>query len=74
MSLTVDAPTKVRRIAERRGYALRKSKSRDQLAVGYGLFSVTDLRTGENVNPKIAGKWECSWTLSDVEKFLGLDA
>jgi hypothetical protein len=75
MFLTVDPETKVaenklRRAADRQGLRLEKSRSRDPRAIDYGLFALIDIRKGEAINPPIAGRWTCSWTLDDVEKYL----
>ncbi|WP_413989350.1 hypothetical protein ACMDCR_25775 [Labrys okinawensis] len=60
---------KLRRIADRRGYRLVKSRSRDEGAMDYGLYAVIDISTNGAVNPAIAGRWVCSWTLDAVETF-----
>lgn len=65
---------RVRRLADRRGYRLVKSRSRDENAIDYGLFALIDIRTNGAVNPAIAGRWVCSWTLPEVEEFLNSDA
>ena len=61
---------KLRRMAERRGYRLIKSRSRDPGALDYGLYAVIDIQTNGAANPAIAGRWVCSWTLDEVENFL----
>lgn len=61
---------RLRRMADRRGYKLTKSRSRDPKALDYGLYAVVDHRTGGAVNPAIAGRWSCSWTLDEVEQWL----
>ena len=73
--MTVDPETKVaenklRRAADRQGLRLEKSRSRDGRAIDYGLFALIDVRTGVAINPAIAGRWICSWTLDDVQKYL----
>jgi hypothetical protein len=75
MFLTVDPETKVaenklRRAADRQGLRLEKSRSRDKRAIDYGLFALVDVVTGQAVNPPIADRWACSWTLDQVEKHL----
>jgi hypothetical protein len=57
-------------MADRRGYALRKSRSRDPKAVDFGRYALIDVETGGAVNPAIAGRWTCSWTLDQVEQHL----
>jgi hypothetical protein len=37
---------RLRRMAERRGYGLSKSRRRDPLATGYGTWTLTDAATG----------------------------
>lgn len=61
---------KLRRAADRQGYRLVKSRSRDVNAVDYGLYAVIDVETNGAVNPAIAGRWVCSWTIDEVEGFL----
>ena len=62
-----------RRMAKRRGYRLVKSRSRDPQAVDYDLYAVIDVRTNAAVNPPIAGRWLCSWSLEEVEDYLTYD-
>jgi hypothetical protein len=62
---------RLRRAADRRGLRLAKSRSRDPNAIDYGLFALIDVQTNGAVNPAIAGRWVCSWTLDEVEKYLG---
>jgi hypothetical protein len=64
---------KLRRIADRRGLQLMKSRSRDPKAVDYGLYALVDVRTNASINPAIASRWVCSWTLDEVESYLGGD-
>ncbi len=61
---------RLRRMADRQGYRLVKSRSRDPRAVDFGLYALLDSRTGGAVNPAIADRWTCSWKLSDVEDWL----
>ena len=62
---------KLRRSADRQGYKLSKSRSRDTGAVDYGLYALIDTSTGGAVNPAISGRWLHSWTLDEVEEWLG---
>lgn len=62
---------RLRRVADRRGLRLVKSRSRDVNAVDYGLFALIDIETGGAVNPAIAQRWVCSWTLNQVQDYLG---
>ena len=61
---------RLRRMADRHGYRLGKSRSRDPRAVDYGLYALIDIRTGGAVNPALANRWVCSWSLDDVRAFL----
>lgn len=61
---------KLRRMADRRGYRLTKSRSRDPGAVDFGLYALVDVQTDKPVNPAIAGRWACSWTLDEVQSYL----
>jgi hypothetical protein len=65
---------RLRRMAERRGYRLQKSRSRDPHAVDYDCYALIDVQTGGAVNPAIANRWTCSWSLAEVEHWLSLDA
>ena len=60
---------KIRRMADRRGYRLIKSRSRDPHAVDYGRYALIDIDTGGAVNPAIAQRWVCSWSLDEVEAY-----
>jgi hypothetical protein len=62
---------RLRRAADRRGLRLAKSRSRDVNAVDYGLYALIDIETGGAVNPAIAQRWVCSWTLDQVQDYLG---
>jgi hypothetical protein len=61
---------KLRRVADRIGLRLMRSRSRDPRTPDYGLYALIDVRIGGAVNPAIAGRWTCSWTLDDVEAYL----
>jgi hypothetical protein len=61
---------RLRRMADRQGFRLVKSRSRDENAIDYGLYAVIDVETSGTANPIIAGRWVCSWTLDEVESFL----
>ena len=64
---------RLRRVADRQGYKLVKSRSRDTRAVDYGLYALIDYETGGAVNPAIANRWVCSWTLDEVRDWLERD-
>jgi hypothetical protein len=61
---------RLRRVADRRGLRLVKSRSRDVNAVDYGRYALIDVATGGAVNPAIAGRWVCSWTIAQVQNYL----
>ncbi|MFP5077020.1 hypothetical protein ACLE20_06905 [Rhizobium sp. YIM 134829] len=61
---------KLRRMADRQGLRLVKSRSRDPNAIDYGLYALIDVQTSGAVNPVIAGRWVCSWDLDDVREYL----
>jgi hypothetical protein len=61
---------RLRRAADRQGFRLTKSRSRDAQAVDFGLYALIDIQTGGAANPAIAQRWVCSWTLDEVEAFL----
>ncbi len=61
---------RLRRAADRQGLRLMKSRSRDPNAIDYGLYGLVDIQTNGIVNPPIAGRWACSWTLEEVEEYL----
>jgi hypothetical protein len=47
-----------------------KSRSRDEDAMDFGLYALIDVQTSGAVNPAIAQRWVCSWTLDEVEEYL----
>ena len=61
---------RLRRMADRQGLKLVKSRSRDPNAKDFGLFALIDVQTGGAINPAIAQRWVCSWDLEDVESYL----
>ena len=61
---------RLRRVADRRGLRLVKSRSRDVNAVDYGLYALIDVATNGAVNPAIAQRWVCSWTIKEVQDYL----
>lgn len=64
---------KLRRMADRQGLRLTRSRSRDENAMDYGLYALIDIQTNGAVNPAIAQRWVCSWTLDEVEEYLTSD-
>jgi hypothetical protein len=61
---------RLRRVADRRGLRLVKSRSRDAHAVDYGRYALIDVATGGAINPAIAERWVCSWTIDEVKAYL----
>ena len=61
---------RLRRIADRRGLRLVKSGRRDPGALEYMLYALVDQQTGKAINPPLADRFECSWTLDQVEDYL----
>lgn len=64
---------KLRRMADRQGLRLARSRSRDENAMDFGLYALIDIQTNGAVNPAIAQRWVCSWTLDEVEEYLTSD-
>jgi hypothetical protein len=61
---------RLRRMADRQGLRLQKSRSRDPNACDFGLYALIDHQTGGAINPRLAQRWVCSWSLKDVEDHL----
>lgn len=61
---------RLRRMADRQGLRLSKSRSRDVNAIDYGLYALIDHETNGTVVPPIAGRWSHSMTLDEVEEWL----
>ena len=61
---------RMRRIADRQGLRLIKSRSRDTNALDYGLYALIMVDNGGAVNPSIVGHFTCSWDLDQVEHYL----
>ena len=61
---------RLRRMAARQGLRLQKSRNRDPKACAYGLYALIDMQTGGAVNPALAQRWVCSWSLDEVEEYL----
>lgn len=61
---------RIRRMADRQGYRLVKSRSRDPNAIDFGLYGLVDIQTNGTVFPAIAGRWICSQKLDDIEAYL----
>ena len=50
--MSKSSENRLRRIAKRRGYILRKSPRRDPGALDYGLYAVVDIQTKELAHPR----------------------
>jgi len=61
---------RLRRMADRQGLRLQKSRSRDPNACDFGLYALIDLQTGGAVNPALSQRWVCSWSLEETEAYL----
>jgi hypothetical protein len=61
---------RLRRMADRQGLRLIKSRSRDPRAIDYGLFALVDQVHGGAINPALANRWTCSWSIDEVEQYL----
>lgn len=69
---TLEAKTRenrLRRMANRQGLRLMKSRSRDPNALDFGLYALTDTQN-VLINPPFAGRWACSWTIDEIENYL----
>lgn len=63
--------TRLRRMAERQGLRLVKSRLRDPHAIGFGCYALLDASTGGNVLPDGFGPTgQPNWTLDEVEDYL----
>jgi hypothetical protein len=66
-----DLTSKVRAITQQETKrALRALRS----AVDYGLYALVDVETGGAVNPAVAQRWVCSWTIDQVQDYLSIPA
>ena len=63
---------KLRRVAERRGFQIVKSRRKDPQAVDFGGYMLTDIRTNAVVLG--SGAFAYSATLEDIENYFGLKA
>lgn len=62
---------RVRRMAERQGYLLSKSRRRDPLASGYGLYAILDGESGHPATPEHGSQRSIhALTLEEAEKWL----
>ncbi len=61
---------RLRRMANRQGYRLVKSRSRDPYALDYGLYALYDVSTGFAVTEALVNGKTCSWGLDEVEDWL----
>ena len=61
---------RLRRIAERRGLKLSRSRRRDPDALDYGLYALIDASTGGTVHPLLVNDFVHAVTLDEVERYL----
>jgi hypothetical protein len=61
---------RLRQMAKRQRLTLVKSRRRDPRAHDFGLYALIDPDTGGAINPALADRWICSWTLDEVEQHL----
>lgn len=61
---------KLRRAADRRGWRMSKSRSRDAKALDFGLYALIDVQSGGTIHPMLANRWTHSLTLDEVEAYL----
>lgn len=74
----MDQETKVRenrlrRMADRQGLRLTKSRTRDPNGMDFGLYALIDIQTGGATHAPLAGRWVHTLTLDDVEEYLKAD-
>lgn len=62
---------RLRRVADRQGLKLSKSRSRDPKAVDFGKYALIDVETGETVHPVLADRWTHCLSLAYVREYLG---
>jgi hypothetical protein len=60
---------RLRRMAERQGLALRKTRRRDPRAIDYGMYALID-PVRNSVVAGVAGTGRFEWDLDDVEAYL----
>ena len=61
---------KLRRMADRQGLRLTKSRTRDPNGMDFGLYALIDIQTGGATHPPLAGRWVHTLTLDEVEEHL----
>lgn len=71
----MDQETKVRenrlrRMADRRGLRLSRSRTRDPGAMDFGKYALFDVETGGTVHEMLANRWAHALTLDEVEEYL----
>ena len=60
---------RLRRMADRQGLILRKSRRRDPEAIDFGLYALVDIESGGTIHPEgVISPY--SLTLEDVEAYL----
>ena len=64
---------RLRRMADRQGLRLSKSRRRDPKALGYGLYALINVQTGGLIHQDLAGHSIHALTLEDVRDWLESD-
>ncbi len=73
MMMTKAEENRLRRVAERQGLTLRKSRSRDPRVPGYGLYALIDPVTGGTIHPNLANFTPFALDADDVRWWLEED-
>ena len=61
---------RLRRVAQRRGLELSRSRRRDPAALDYGLYALIDVDTRGTVHPLLVDRFTHALTLDEVEGYL----
>lgn len=64
---------RLRRMADRQGLRLSKSRTRDPHGMDFGMYALIDHQTGGATHPPLAGRWVHTLTLEEVEEYLSKD-
>lgn len=64
---------RLRRVADRQGLKLMKSRSRDPRALDYGRYALIDLESGGTIHPMLIDRFACALTLDEVREWLKED-
>lgn len=61
---------RLRRVADRQGLTISRSRVRDPQAKDFGLYAVINVIKGTTVNPSLDNRWLHSWTLDEAEDYI----